>query len=111
MFSVILNLFFSTLAVLLAAYLVPGVEVASWQIGVVLALVLGLVNTFVKPILKILAFPINIVSLGLFSLVINGVLILLADKLIDGFFVPGLLVAIIFGAVLGLINSFFGIFK
>lgn len=111
MFSVILNLFFSTLAVLLAAYLVPGVEVASWQVGVVLALVLGLVNTFIKPILKLVAFPINIVSLGLFSLVINGVLILLADKLIDGFFVPGLLVAIIFGAVLGLINSFFGIFK
>jgi putative membrane protein len=111
MFSGILNLIFSTLAVILTAELLPGVELESWKVGILLALVLGLMNTFLRPVLKLLALPINILSLGLFSLVINGIIVLLADKLIDGFFIPGLLTAIIFGLVLGIINSLFNTFK
>lgn len=105
--SVILNLIFSALAVLIAAKLIPGVEVESFKVAILIAIVLAFINTFIKPIVKVLAFPINFMSLGLFSLLINGFLIMLADSLVDGFVVPNLIAALIFGFVLGVITSIF----
>lgn len=97
----------STVAILLAAYLIPGVEVT--LVGaLVLAVVLALINIFIKPIILILTLPINILTLGLFSLVINALLIMLAGAIVPGFSVDNFWVALIFSVVLALVNWLFG---
>ncbi len=98
-----------TIGVLLASYITKvGVPmVLAWQTGVtavLVALALAIINHTIKPIITIISLPINIVTLGLFSFVINGLMILLADKLVDGFTVPSLLMAIYFSIVLSIIN-------
>jgi len=111
MFKIVLNLVASTIAVMIAAKLIPGVAVTGFTVAATLAVVLAIINTFIKPVIKLLAFPVNFATLGLFSLVINAFLIMLADSLVDGFSVPGFFEALIFGLVLGLINSILGGFK
>lgn len=105
-----------TIGVLLTSYITKvGVPmVFAWQTGVtavLVALVLAIINHTIKPIITIISLPINIVTLGLFSFVINGVMILLADKLVDGFTVPSLLMAIYFSIVLSVINWFLHAFE
>lgn len=106
--KIILNLIVKTLAVLISAYLIPGVVLQGYLAAVVVAVVLGILNTLVKPILVILTLPINIVTLGLFTLVINALLVILASYFIDGFAVASFLTALWFGIVLSLINWFLG---
>ncbi len=96
----------SAIAILIAAYLIPGVFVN--VIGaLILAVVIGLINAFLRPIITILTLPINILTLGLFSLVINALLIMLADYLIADFSVNGFWNAFFFALVLSLINALF----
>src|SRR6187402_667539 len=95
------------LAVVLTAYLLPGVDVTDYWTALIVALVLTLANMFVKPVLIILTIPITIVTLGLFLLVINALIILLADYLVDGFFVDGFWWALLFSLILSLFNSLF----
>ncbi len=98
----------SALAILVAAYLIPGVHVT--LVGaLVLAIVWALINLFIKPIITILTFPITIVTLGFFSLVVNALLIILASKFVPGFGVSGFWSAFFFAIVLSLINALFGI--
>jgi len=97
----------SAVAILIAAYLLPGVSIT--LIGaIVLAVVLGLINIFLKPIITILTLPINILTLGLFSLVVNGLLIMLAAAVVPGFAVASFWWAILFAVLLSLINLLFG---
>jgi len=95
-------------AVLLVAYLLPWAFVDTFGTALIVALVLGVINITVKPFLLIVTLPVNILTLGLFTFVINGALILVADKLIDGFAVTGFLSAVLFSVVLGLVNALFG---
>jgi putative membrane protein len=104
--NILINLIIKTLAVLIAGYLLPGVIINSYLTALVAAVVLGLLNTFIKPILVILTLPINIFSLGLFTLVINALLIMLAGSLIDGFAIDSFVTALIFGVLLSLVNWF-----
>ena len=78
----------ATLAVFAAAFLVPGVTVTFWG-AVLAALVLGIINAFVKPVVKLLTLPITVVTLGLFSLVLNALFVMLAAKIEPGFSVSG----------------------
>lgn len=103
----LLRLLLSALAVVLLAKILPGVEVASYWIAIVVALVLSLLNFIVKPLLIILTLPVTILTLGLFLLIINAVIILLADGLIDGFEVNGLWWALLFSLLLSLLQSIF----
>lgn len=96
------------LAVVLTAYLLPGVDVTDYWTALIVALVLTLANMFVKPVLIILTIPITIFTLGLFLLVINALIILLADYLVDGFYVDGFWWALLFSLILSLFNSLFG---
>lgn len=97
----------SAVAILVAAYLIPGVETTI--IGaLILAVVLALINIFIRPIILLLTLPINIVTLGLFSLVINALLIMLAAAVVPDFSVANFWVALIFSVVLALINWLFG---
>lgn len=102
----------SAVAIMITSYLLPGVALTGFWAAVWVALFLGLVNTFIKPLLILLTLPINILTLGLFTLVINALLILLASSVIDGFSVGGFWVAFLFGIILSLfnylLNSLFG---
>jgi len=99
------NLVLSTVAVLAAAYIIQGVHVDGFLTALVVAIVLGLINTFVKPIVQVLTLPINFLTLGLFSLVITALMIMLADALIPGFTVTGFIPALLFGILLSLVST------
>jgi putative membrane protein len=96
-------------AVIVSAYILPGVTLASFWTALVVALVLGLLNAFIKPLLIILTLPINILTLGLFTLVINALVIMMASAIVPGFKVDGFWYAMLFSivlcAVLYLINK------
>ena len=83
----LLRLLLNAFAVLAVAYLVPGVSVRSFGVAVLAALVLGIVNALVRPVLLILSLPINLLTLGLFTLVINALMFWLASSFVSGFFV------------------------
>jgi putative membrane protein len=95
-----------TIAILIAAYLVPGVHVT--LVGaIVLAVVIGLINVFIKPIVKLLTLPINILTLGIFSLVLNALIIMLLGLFVPGFGVSGFWAAFFFSIVMSVINALF----
>jgi putative membrane protein len=89
----------SAIALLVVAYLYPGVQVQDWKAAAIAALVLGLVNTLVKPILVILTLPVTILTLGLFLLVINALCFWFVANLVPGFHVTGFWAAML-GAIL-----------
>ena len=103
----IVRFLLSGVAVVLTAYLLPGVDVHDYWTALLVALVLSLVNIFVKPILILLTIPLTFITLGLFLLVINALMILLTDYFIDGFFVNGFWWALLFSLILSLFNSLF----
>ena len=82
-------------ALLLVAYLYPGVQVASFGVAMVAALVLGLLNTIVRPLLVLLTLPVTLLTLGLFLFVINALMFWAAASVLDGFAVDGFLAALI----------------
>lgn len=102
----ILKLLLSALAVLVIEYILPGVSVDSITTALWVALILSLLYGFIKPILVVLTFPITILTLGLFLLVINALLIMLAAKLIDGFEVSSFWWAVLFSILLSIVQSF-----
>jgi putative membrane protein len=101
----ITNIIITTLAVIITAWLLPGVKVDNVITAILVAIVLAFLNTVVKPILTILTIPITFFTLGFFLLVINALMIILADKLIDGFDVDGFWRALLFSLILSLTTS------
>jgi putative membrane protein len=101
----ILRLLLSALAVILLANILPGVEVSAFGSAVLVALVLSLLNLIVKPVLVILTLPVTILTLGLFLLVINALIILLASSLVSGFSVDGFWQALLFSLLLSVLES------
>ena len=101
----ILRLLLSALAVVLLSNILPGVHVATFGIAVIVALVLSLLNFLVKPLLIILTLPVTIISFGLFLLVINALIILMASGLVSGFTVDGFWWALLFSLLLSLVQS------
>jgi putative membrane protein len=93
----------STAAVLISAWLIPGVSVSGFWAGLLVALVLGIVNAVVRPFLLILTLPINILTLGFFTLVINALMVLLVEAIIPGFIVSSFWIAFIFSVILSVI--------
>lgn len=107
----ILNWLVSTLAIIITAYLVNGfwegaVTITPLWTALISALVLGIVNALIKPILHILALPITILTLGLFALVINALMILLVSWVVPGFEIAGFWVALLFSVILSVISWF-----
>jgi putative membrane protein len=89
----------NALALLAVAYLMPSIEVVSLSSALLAALVLGLVNTVLRPLLILLTLPVTLLTLGLFLFVVNGLMFWLAGSLIEGFVVRGFWPAM-FGAIL-----------
>lgn len=101
----IINILVSAVAVLIASRLLPGVSLDSFWTSLLVALVLAFMNSVVKPILTILTIPITLFTLGFFLLVINAGIILLTDKLVDGFQVNGFWWALLFSFILTITTS------
>lgn len=95
----------SAVAILIVDYLLAGVEIESFLTAFLLAVILSLLNYVVKPILVIFTIPLTVLTLGLFLLVINAAIILLADSIIGGFRVDGFWWALLFSLLLSLTNS------
>lgn len=97
----------TAVAIGIAAYLIPGIEVTLLG-AVVLAVVLGIINAFLKPVINLLTLPLNVLTLGLFSLVVNALLIMLAGIIVPGFTVAGFWPAFFFAIVVALVSALFG---
>ncbi|HOX78212.1 MAG TPA: phage holin family protein [Bacteroidales bacterium] len=106
--KVLIRLLVYTCAVLLTAWLLPGVSVENFTTAVMVAISLAILNTFVRPILVFLTIPVTIVTLGIFLLVINALIILFIGKVIPGFTVDGFWWALLFSVILSIIASLFG---
>lgn len=101
----LLNILVTAMAVLILAYFLPGVNVTDYISAIIVAIVLGLLKLFVKPILVIFTLPVTIFTLGLFLLVINAVIISMADYFVGGFAVQHFGWAFIFSILLSFTQS------
>lgn len=106
--NLIIRFLLNGLAVLLTAYLLPGVSLDDYGTALIVALILSIANIIIKPILVVLTIPITIMTFGLFLLVINALIILIADYLVDAFVVDGFWWALLFSLILSIFNSLFG---
>jgi putative membrane protein len=102
----VLHLLVNTLAVLTGAYVLPGVHVESITTAVVVAVVLGIVNAIIRPLLILITLPLTLVTLGLFIFVINALMILLVAKLVPGFTVQNFWWALLYSLVVTFVASF-----
>ena len=103
--NLLVKLLLNAIAVVILAYVLNGVTVDGYLTAIVVAVVLSILNVLVKPILIILTLPVTILTFGLFLLVINALIILLASHLINGFYVDGWLTAVIFSVLLSILQS------
>lgn len=100
----IVKVLLTAVAALVAAYLLPGVTIDGIASALLVALILSILNSVVKPILVVLTIPITIVTLGLFLLVINAILVFVTDFFVSGFAVSGLLTAILFSLIVSVVR-------
>ncbi len=103
--GLLIALLVNALALIITSKIVPGIEVTSISVAIIAAIVIGLMNTFIKPILVILTLPINILTLGLFTFIINAVVLYLASLVVPGFGVSGALAAILGAIVLAVVST------
>ena len=106
--TLLLQILISAIAILLTTYILPGVTVAGFGTAILVVVVLAVINAFLWPILLVLTLPINILTLGLFTFVIMGFLVMLASYIVPGFEVASFWWALGFSIVLAIINAIFG---
>ena len=106
--SILVRWMVLTLAVWVATRIVPGIAIDDWQSLLIAALVLGILNAFVRPILLLISLPLLVVTLGLFLIVINALLLLLTNKLVPGFHVAGFWPAVGGSLIISIVGLFFG---
>lgn len=94
------------LALLFTAWVVPGISFANFQTALLAAVVMGLINLFIRPIILILTLPLNLLTLGLLTFIINALMFLLVAKIVTGFAVAGFLAALLGSIVLSIISIF-----
>jgi putative membrane protein len=104
----VIKLVLMGIAVMISAYVIPGVSVDGFLTAVVVAVVLSIINFIIKPIVILFTLPINVLTLGLFTFIINALMILLVSAVVPGFNVTGMLPALLFSVVLSLVNGFLG---
>ena len=95
-----------TIAVLTSSYVIPGIEVRGLIAAFVAALILGFVNAFIRPLLIVLTFPITVVSLGFFLLILNSLMLMLVAALVSGFEIHGFFSAFIGSIFISIIGAF-----
>jgi putative membrane protein len=104
--QLLLRLVVNAVSVAITSYILSGVHTEDFVTALIVTVVLGVLNTIIKPILAILTFPITLITLGLFTFVLNALLIMATDYLVPGFTVENFWWALLFSFVLSLISSF-----
>jgi len=102
----IIKLLINAIAFYITAFIVPGFKIDGWQALLVISVVWGILTLFIKPILLILTLPINILTLGLFTFVINAILLMLMSSIVPGYSVSGFSTALLAAVVLSIVNTF-----
>lgn len=104
--GLIIRILISAVAVYIASLFIPGIRVTGGaQTYLIVAIVLGFLNAFIKPILTVLTIPITIVTLGLFLLVLNVLMVYLTANIVHGFYVSGFIAALLFSIVVSVVTS------
>lgn len=93
-----------TLAIMLVAWLIPGIAVENFQSAMLVTVIMALINIFIRPLIVFITLPINVLTLGIFTLIINALLFMLAGYLAPGFFVDGFLSAFLGSIVLSFLG-------
>ena len=96
----------TALGLLVVDMVVPGVEIANFPAALIAAIVIGFVNAFIAPVVKLLSLPITFITLGLFSFVVNGLLLWLASVIVPGFTMNGIVALIFAPIVLSFVSTF-----
>ncbi|MDZ7773274.1 MAG: phage holin family protein [Balneolaceae bacterium] len=104
MWDLLFTLLVNSLGIFVIGYLLKGVEMKSFFTAMAVAVVLGLVNFFVKPVIAFLSLPLTILTFGLFILVINALMLMLVDALLDDFKIKNFWWALLFGLILSVLN-------
>ncbi len=104
--NIVLRVIINAVAIVVTASLLPGIVIANNEVGTLLTigLVIGIVNAFVKPVVKLLTLPLTILTLGLFLLVVNALMLLLADALLPQLTVDGFLTALLGGIIMAIVG-------
>lgn len=108
--KLIIRVLVTAVLVLLISHFMTGVHVASFTTSLIVAVVLGLLNVFIKPILVLFTLPITFFTLGLFLLVINALIIILCDNIVGGFDVDNFFTALLFSIILSVSQSLVNLF-
>ena len=103
--NLLLKILVTAIVVMLIARFMPGVQVKDFLTSVIIAVVLGLLNVFIKPIIVLFTLPVTIITLGLFLLVINALMILLCTVIVGGFEVESFWAALLFSLILSMVQS------
>lgn len=106
MLGTLLTLLATALSLLVVDIIFPGVDLANFPAALIAAIAIGAVNSFIKPVISALSLPLNYLSLGAFSLVVNGLCFWLAAVAVPGFRVSGLLAFILAPVILSVVNTF-----
>lgn len=106
MISLITRILLGALVLLVLEYYVPGITVESTYNAIIAAIVLGLLNAIVRPVLFVLTLPISLITLGLFTFVINAVLFMFAASFLEGFTVTGFIPALIGSTIMSVVMTF-----
>jgi putative membrane protein len=105
MVGLLISWLVTAIALLIVAYVIPGFKVDTFKAALIAAIVIGLVNATLGLLLKIVTFPLTVLTLGFFWFVINALMLLLAAKLVDGFSISGVWAALFGGILLSIVNA------
>ena len=108
MWSILLSGLATALSLLVVDLIVPGVTISTLTAAAIAAVSVGVVNAFLKPVLHTLTLPINVLSLGAFSFVLNGLCLWLASLVVPGFYISGIIGFLLGPVVLSTVNTFIG---
>ncbi|RPJ10925.1 MAG: phage holin family protein [Deltaproteobacteria bacterium] len=108
--GILLRWLILTLAILAAAYVLKGIDVTGFVPALAAAAILGILNAFVRPLLLLLTLPLNVLSLGLFTFVINGFLLKIVSLIIEGFTVQGFWAALFGSLFISLVSALLSLF-
>lgn len=103
--QIIISVLLNALALIITAYIVPGFHLENPQSAILAAIVLGVLNTFIKPLLLFLTFPINIMTLGLFTFVVNAIVLWMTDAIVGGLTIDNFLMTILGAIVLSVVST------
>jgi putative membrane protein len=106
MLNILISWLVSAMMVIAVAYILPGVYVSTFLVALVVAVVLGMVNSVIRPLAILLTIPINIITLGLFTFVLDALLVMFCAFVVPGFIVKSFWWALLFALLISLVNSF-----